>query len=246
MQRERRKAVKKSKKSIILLCVINVVILGTAFIVPNIGYIQDEVRVQKFTADVKEIEEDYERGGFSGLYELNDDLVAYLSIPGTGFAYPVMQTKDEPEYYLSHDFMKEYSYYGMPFLDYRCDLDSSNLIIYGHNITGKRYFGYLTHYQSYEFYKKHSTISLETQKDKRVYEIIAVIDTDTYSSWYQFVSVKKNRKKTIKKWLNFALENSVYDCSTNTDIEECRQFLTLSTCGDAGGDKRLLVIAFKK
>ena len=61
--------------------------------------------------------------------------VGWLRIDGTAINYPVMQSKDEPEFYLHHAISGEYSYPGVPFLDARCEIGVSNqLIIYGHNM----------------------------------------------------------------------------------------------------------------
>ena len=46
------------------------------------------------------------------LKEENDDYVGWLSIPGTIIDYPVVQDRDNPEYYLNRNFNKEKSSYG--------------------------------------------------------------------------------------------------------------------------------------
>ena len=67
----------------------------------------------------------------------NEDCIGYLEVPGTTISYPVMQTRDNPDFYLNHDFNKNYSFYGTPYLSAYCNLKKSdNLIIYGHNING--------------------------------------------------------------------------------------------------------------
>lgn len=221
--------------------------VSLALYIPNIEYFRQEKEISSFNKKMKDIKADYHKRGIYSLMRENSDCVGFLSIKGTNISYPVMQTKDEPEFYLNHDFKKEYSYYGLPFLDYRCDLDSSNLLIYGHNITGKRYFGYLTNYLSYDFCKQHKTINLNTKFGEAVYEIVAVINTDTSFPWYKFINIQNLTLKEQEKWLNCVLENSVYNCACKkeTDITENMQFLTLSTCADTGGEKRLLVIALK-
>lgn len=62
----------------------------------------------------------------------NADCVGWLSIDGTNISYPVMHTPSEPQKYLRRNFYGKYSQSGVPFLDGRCDLQSTNLIIYGH------------------------------------------------------------------------------------------------------------------
>lgn len=229
-----------------MLCITSAVALCLALVLFNTDYMQNEIQVRKFDAEKKEIKDKCKSVGFSELYRLNSDCAAYLNIPGTTVSYPVMHTKNNPEYYLNHNFSKEYSFYGTPFIDYRCDISSTNLIVYGHNITGKRYFGELTNYYSYDYYKKHKTINLETNDGKSSYEIISVINTNTFSSWYQFINIDKHNSEEYKLWLKYALIHSVYRCDLDKDITEIRQFLTLSTCQDEGEDKRLLVIALKQ
>ena len=43
---------------------------------------------------------------YKELYLQNEDMVGWISISGTSINYPVMQTKDEPNYYLKHNFEK--------------------------------------------------------------------------------------------------------------------------------------------
>jgi len=69
----------------------------------------------------------------SGLYAQNSDLVGWIRVDGTRIDYPVMQTPDNPEYYLHRDFNKEYSDSGTPFLDANSRIGGTwNWIIYGH------------------------------------------------------------------------------------------------------------------
>ena len=44
----------------------------------------------------------------------NEDCIGYLEVPETTISYPVMQTRDNPDFYLKHDFNKNYSFYGTP------------------------------------------------------------------------------------------------------------------------------------
>ena len=68
------------------------------------------------------IEEDNEDGndsesGITDLINKNFDCIGWVRISGTKIDYPVMQTKDNPQYYLRRDFNKQYSYLGTPFMD---------------------------------------------------------------------------------------------------------------------------------
>ena len=95
----------------------------------------------------KEITTEKEKDGVRNLHKKYKDMIGWLEIKGTGFSYPVMQTgikghhEGDWQYYLHRNVHGDYSFYGTPFLDVRCKTDSDNLIIYGHNINGRRYFG---------------------------------------------------------------------------------------------------------
>ena len=105
----------------------------------------------------KEITTEKEKGGVRNLHKKYKDMIGWLEIKDTGFSYPVMQTgikghhEGDWQYYLHRDVHGDYSFYGTPFLDVRCKTDSDNLIIYGHNINGRRYFGYLQNFREETF-----------------------------------------------------------------------------------------------
>lgn len=69
------------------------------------------------------------------LYQQNGDLVGWISIADTNINYPVMQSVNEPNFYLKHGFDKDYSDYGCPYVQEDCDVQepSDNLVIYGHH-----------------------------------------------------------------------------------------------------------------
>ena len=95
-----------------------------------------------------------------------------------------MQREGDSEYYLHRDFDGNYSFYGTPFLDARCTVDSDNCIIYGHNINGGRMFGALHAYSSESYYKEHPEIRFRAGDEKRKYQIVSVMQTMTSSPVY--------------------------------------------------------------
>ena len=113
------------------------------------------------------------------LYEINSDIVGWLKIEDTNINYPVMQTKDRPQFYLRKDFYKKYSQWGTPFLAENCDIKTSdNLIIYGHNINNSKMFWELEKYKKREFYEKHRFINFYGKEQFSQYEIISVFKSN--------------------------------------------------------------------
>ena len=79
----------------------------------------------------------------------NSDLVGWIKIDGTNINYPVVQIEGDNDYYLNHDFKKEYSELGAIYLDKDCSTTkpTDNFLIYGHrNVTGQM-FETLTNYK---------------------------------------------------------------------------------------------------
>ncbi len=171
------------------------------------------------------------------------DMIAWISIPESNIDYPVMQTVDDPDFYLSHDFDGKYSAYGTPYLDFRCSLSSENLIIYGHNIRGRRMFGELLYYETYDYMNSHRKIILFTENGKSTYHVEAIMCVPGNSEWYGFINT--NSRSEFEKRFNWAKNNSIYDCG-NKSKKNTAQLLTLSTCDESGDDGRFLVIASKK
>lgn len=206
----------------------------------------------------EQMREEKSQVNIGGLKKKYSDMVGWLEIPKTGFSYPIMQTKEDPEYYLHRDEKGEYSFYGTPFLDARCSLESDNLIVYGHNINGKRFFGYLQNYREFSFYQKHKKLCFEKVNDvTQYYPVVAVVETDIYSECYQYTDVYNDEE--YRDFVKEILDNSLYNCEMSDILEKEMkeetveaffhkyQFLTLSTCRTGEGrDARLLVIGCKK
>lgn len=144
----------------------------------------------------------------------NADCIGWLSIDGTNISYPVMHTPSEPQKYLRRNFYGKYSQSGVPFLDGRCNLQSTNLIIYGHNMKNGTMFADLKKYVDRDFLTTHRVVKFETMDGIRYFTVTNVLKTNISDAWYDRITA----------------ENS----------SRC---LILSTCYGSGKDGRLLIIA---
>lgn len=183
---------------------------------------------------------------YKELYLQNEDMAGWISIDGTTINYPVMQTKNNPNFYLKHNFEKEYSDLGVPYIQEDCDLVASdNLIIYGHHIKGGRMFGALEDYKSKSFYEKHKTIQFDTLTEQAEYEIIAVFKTVAYSAegyrYYDFVDAENEEE--FNAYVEKCKELALYD--TGVTAEYGDRLITLSTCEYSAQNGRLVVVAKK-
>ena len=143
----------------------------------------------------------------------NADCIGWLSIDGTNISYPVMHTPSDPQKYLRRNFYGKYSQSGVPFLDGRCDIQSTNLIIYGHNMKNGTMFADLKKYVDKDFLSAHWTVKFETADGVQTFTVTEVLKTNISNEWYNRISAEDGRQ------------------------------LILSTCYGSGKDGRLLIIA---
>lgn len=172
----------------------------------------------------------------------NKDCIGYLEVPGTSISYPIMQTRDNPDYYLKHDFNKNYSYYGTPYLSAYCDLEKSdNLIIYGHNINDGKMFGALEQYNNKNFFDRHRKIYLTTNK-KKEYKVFAVMSVNIKEFEYWKFAMARD-KKDYDEFVEKVLEYSMWNTGKKPKYGE--QMLMLSTCDNGKGDNWRIVVVGK-
>lgn len=182
---------------------------------------------------------------YAVLYEENNDMTGWLSIPGTDIDYPVMQNEDD-EYYLHHDFYGQDSKYGCLYVRKQADLeDGTNFIIYGHNMKDGAMFGDLDFYLEKNFYEEHSMIEFDTLYEERVYEIAAVFRSQVYNAddnvfkYYEFYEA--DTQEEFNDFYENIKELSLYD--TGVEAQFGDTFITLSTCAYHITDGRLVIVA---
>lgn len=183
---------------------------------------------------------------YAELYALNNDLIGWISIDGTNINYPVMQTKDRPDYYLKRNFEQKYSDYGVPYVAENCNIDiSDNTIIYGHHMKNGTMFSDLCNYISQEFYEGHRIIRFDTLGGFGEYEIVAVFKTPVYTEsgfkYYHFVNAAD--EAAFDDYIAQCKELALYD--TGVTAEYGDKLITLSTCEYSQQNGRLVVVAKK-
>ena len=181
---------------------------------------------------------------YKELYLQNEDMVGWISVSDTAINYPVMQSKNKPNFYLKHNFEKNYSDLGVPYIQENCDIAASdNLILYGHHIKGGKMFGALEKYKDKKFYEKHKIIRFDTLAEQAEYEVIAAFKTTAYSSegyrYYDFVDAENERE--FKAYVGKCKELALYD--TGVTAEYGDRLISLSTCEYSEQNGRLVVVA---
>lgn len=177
----------------------------------------------------------------------NEDMSAWIQIPGTNIDYPVMWTPEDEEYYLYRDFDGSDNKNGCLILDTDSCLDplTTNLIIHGHNMKSGAMFGRLTDYQEEAFWQEHKEIILYTEECQRNYEVMAVFRSQVFRKsenvfkFYQFFQA--DTQEEFDNFYNNIKEMSLYDTGVTAMFGD--HFITLSTCVYHVENGRFVVVA---
>jgi len=177
---------------------------------------------------------------FDSLKEVNNDTVAYVKVGGTNIDYVVVRG-DDNQYYLNHNFNKEYNVSGWIYADYKNRFDEKdyNIILFGHNTLDGSMFGTLKNVLTDDYHRQfnQNKIVLVTEMNTYYYQVFStyeIIPEDYYiktdfsneQEYSEFISVLKSRSN-----FNYQVEVSSED-----------KILTLSSCS-ANGSKRVVLHA---
>ena len=127
---------------------------------------------------------------YAGLYELNNDMVGWLEIPSTKLKYPVMQSPDEVNFYLDHDFDREDSSRGAIYAWEKADVNepSDNITMFGHNMKDGSMFATLNNY-----------VNKYVKKFQHRFYVTTIFDTSQQVNIRMFPKTKViNSKQYIK------------------------------------------------
>lgn len=147
-----------------------------------------------------------------------------MEIIGTNIKSIITQSNDN-EYYLNHSITKQYDAIGTVFMDYRVNINSRKILLYGHNSQNiDTIFHRLENYLDQNYYKAHPDITLYTDEDTITYKIFSVMIV-THDYQYYLVDFEDNQ------WpihLDNLKNSSLYN--TGVSLDKSDKVLILQTC----------------
>lgn len=166
----------------------------------------------------------------TSLQQVNEDVLGWFYIPGTGISYPLMEVETRDEY-LRRAWDGSYSRAGSIFLERRSSRDFSdfNTIIYGHHMRDDSMFGMLPEYAQQSYREDHPYVYIATADTIRRYEIFAAYEAPVTSDTYRLVFEDEKRKQDC---LEQYMANSVWEPTRAPAVQD--HILTLSTCTGTG------------
>lgn len=178
---------------------------------------------------------------FESLKNINSDTIGWLEVPGTNINYSVVHTNNN-DYYLTHNFYKNYNKSGWIFVDESNKLDGNdkNTVIYGHNVRDNSMFGSLKKVITPEWYdnEENYKIKLITENEEKIYKVFSVyqIEAEDY-----YIQTEFDSNKQFEQFIETLQKRSIKNFNEKVTTEN--QILTLSTC--ANNNKYRIVLHAK-
>ena len=178
---------------------------------------------------------------FTLLKEKNEDIVGWLTVPGTQIDYPICHGADD-DFYLNHNAEKEKNILGALFLptENNPDMLDIHIIIYGHNMRQGQMFGELSNYEEEAYHRENPYVYLYLPSgEKRTYQVYSVYRCEPSSETYTLGLLPQTQ--AYRLWLQESVRKELFATGIEDQIAEDKQVLTLSTCADGNRKERLAV-----
>lgn len=180
---------------------------------------------------------------YSKLYEVNSDLIGYIYLTDD-YHYPIVQSIDNQNFYLDHNFFKEYEKSGSVFANAHCTLNNRGItLIYGHNMRNNSMFGTLDNYKKEDYFTNNKIIQIDSIYESSSYEVVGLVQTSLSADfkYYEYLGTLNEEDFSIWKEGCEAqlLKGTLKDLTFEDTIIE------LSTCAYHTDNGRLVLILKK-
>lgn len=205
----------------------------------------EEIEADDTEADSTEEEPDYESPiDWEGMWEINEDVYAWITVPGTVIDYPILQHETDNTYYLNYNIDGSYGFPGCIYTENMNakDFSDNNTVIYGHNMKNGTMFAGLHQYKDREFFEEHSEVVIYTPQREYRYTIFAAYIYDDRHLLYSF---DFENEDVYTAYLDNITNMRDLSANIRDDIEVTSEdkIITLATCISSQPDNRLLVQA---
>ena len=184
---------------------------------------------------------------YGELYALNSDVVGWIRIDGTKLDYPVMQTPDNPNYYLYRDFDGKDSARGCIYAREECDINepSDNITLYGHNMRDGSMFAAANAYVFKDTWEENPLIFFDTLYEYHTYKIFSVFKTSANigEGFTYHNMIDAQNKEDFDQFIAKCKSLAFYDTGITPQYGD--KIICLSTCEYTLDNGRLVIAAVR-
>lgn len=176
------------------------------------------------------------------------EVIGWVSIPGTGIDYPVVQTTDN-EYYLTHNYLGEKDVKGAIYMDFRNDDigDDRNYILYGHKMIDGSMFSDLVYYVQDGSYKRYfynyNTVEYDDYEEVTEWKIFSAYVVDLSKEKY-YLYTNYNDDEKYQAFIDRAYNRSILDSDIEVTLDD--EIMTLVTCSFWYKNSRVILHAVRQ
>lgn len=178
---------------------------------------------------------------FDALHKQNEHIYAWIELPDTWLAYPILQHPTIDTYYLNItvDGYEGYpgSIFTFPIEGQR--FDQFNTVIYGHNMMDGSMFGNLKNFRSESYMREHRLLKIYTPEETLTYTIFAAL---TYDDRLITLSYDDFDLADRQAYLESIFSSDGLFLTDDVTVDVDSHLVTLSTCIGGMPNNRLLVL----
>ena len=203
-----------------------------------------ESKPSKATKQNKDNEEASEKElSLSLLQKKNNDVVGILEFDDRIIYEPIVQAPNN-DYYVRKNINKEYANAGIPFVSADGNIDSKNVVIYGHSSKWNNIiFTPLMNYINQNYYKEHPTFHFITESETRTYQIFGVmnVDLNNLNDSLEFTQSSWDSNTSFNAFLSDSINRGLYKTGISVNTDD--KLMTLVTCDTRNDNKRIVILA---
>lgn len=184
---------------------------------------------------------------FADMYERNNDLIGWIRV-NEDIDYPIVWRDEDNDFYMNHDYDKNFSDDGWIFLDKRNGnlMNDDQLLIYGHNMRSGSMFGELDRYRKLSYVQEQPFIEIQSIYDAepRKYVIVSLFDASMNKDHESYIKITNFNFETPEEkqsYIDAISAKSLLDLPCDAVSED--QLVTLVTCSYSQPNGRFLVVA---
>ena len=196
--------------------------------------------------------------------EINQDAVAWVSIPNTPIHYPVLRSPfTDWDYYLNRDIHGNSDPNGIPYVWPHSEVATDDLaFLYGHNLPNGEVFSFLNQLRDPDLLAEHSMIDFHTRRGSATYEIALIFEVFVNPGVSQFFYHVESGRGREEPFTYTHVTNWESEEQFDTFVEHARQYelfpidvdlnfgdrlIAFWTCTDsAHAGHRLVVVAVQR
>lgn len=178
---------------------------------------------------------------FEALSKDNEDIIAWIQVPGTKVDDPVLEGIDNA-YYLTHNPKREYYIGGSLFVDMsnRSDFTNPVTVIYGHYMPDETLFTQLHKYKDKAFMEKHPEILVYLPKEKLEYQVVGAFQIGEENILFNRDYTTTNNMEFFLDWLKHPQDSKAVLNTEDATLKD--RYIVLSTCLTASDSSGRFVV----